>query len=132
GPVAPVSLLTLSGQPLSVARVATELPSRVADHLFWLGRYAERLEGTLRLLRCVIVRMADEASSDSSPELAALTQTLTGLHWLPPRFASRVPLDELEQEVLQLIYHPERAGSARGLILRIRQIASIVRDRFST
>ncbi len=132
GPVAPVSLLTLAGQPVSLARVATELPSRVADHLFWLGRYAERLEGTLRLLRCLIVRMADEASSDSSPELATLTQTLAALHWLPPRFASRVPLVELEQEILELIYQPERAGSVRGLILRIRQIASIVRDRFSS
>ena len=29
----------------------TALPSRAADNLFWLGRYVERAEGTMRLLR---------------------------------------------------------------------------------
>ena len=95
GPVAPVSLLTPAGQPVSTARVTAELPSRVADNLFWLGRYAERLEGRLRLLRCVISRMADEASSESSPELGALAQTLAGLELLPPRFTGRTPQSDL-------------------------------------
>ena len=131
GPVAPVSLLTSTGQPVSVARVAAELPSRVADNLFWLGRYAERLEDTARVLRCVIVRLADEASSESSPELTALAQMLVHLELLPEKFAARVPLPELEREILQLIYHPQRGGSVRDLVLRIRHLASIVRDRFS-
>ena len=76
GPVAPVSLLTPSGQPVSVPRAAAELPSRVADNLYWLGRYVERLENTLRVLRCVIARMTDEAAAESAPELAALLQLL--------------------------------------------------------
>ena len=44
GPVSNVSLLSASGQFLSIGRSSAELPSRVADNLFWLGRYAERLE----------------------------------------------------------------------------------------
>jgi len=132
GPVAPVSLLTASGQPVSVTRVATELPSRVADNLYWLGRYAERLEDTLRLLRCVIGRLADEAGGESSPELSGLAQVLVGLGLVPGRFAGRVPLKELEKEVLQLVYNPQRTGSVRVLLHRIRQTAAIVRDRFST
>ena len=39
GPVVPVTLLTPSGQPVSVACAAAELPSRVADNLYWMGRY---------------------------------------------------------------------------------------------
>ncbi len=31
-----------------------DLPSRVADNLFWLGRYAERLEATARIHRCIL------------------------------------------------------------------------------
>jgi uncharacterized circularly permuted ATP-grasp superfamily protein/uncharacterized alpha-E superfamily protein len=131
GPVAPVSLLTSTGQPVSVARVAAELPSRVADNLYWLGRYVERLEDTLRVLRCVITRMADEACSESSPELTALARVLAGLEQLPKRFAGRVPLKELEQEIQQLIYQPQRVGSVRELGRRIQHTASIVRDRFS-
>jgi uncharacterized circularly permuted ATP-grasp superfamily protein/uncharacterized alpha-E superfamily protein len=131
GPVVPVSLLTPAGLPVSVPRVATELPSRVADNLFWLGRYVERLEGTLRLFRCVIARLADESSSDSSPELAALARLLVLLDLVPQRLSGRVPMKELEKEILQLIYNPQRAGSVRELVVRIRHIASIVRDRFS-
>jgi uncharacterized circularly permuted ATP-grasp superfamily protein/uncharacterized alpha-E superfamily protein len=131
GPVVPVSLLTPAGLPVSVPRVATELPSRVADNLFWLGRYVERLEGTLRLLRCILARLADESGSDSSPELAALAQLLVVLDLVPQRLAGRVPLKELEKEILQLIYNPQRAGSVRELVVRIRHISSIVRDRFS-
>ena len=45
------------------AAARADLPSRVADNLFWLGRYAERAENIARLLRTLItrVRRADEA-----------------------------------------------------------------------
>ncbi|HVY69695.1 MAG TPA: circularly permuted type 2 ATP-grasp protein [Verrucomicrobiae bacterium] len=131
GPVKVVSLLSASGQPLGVARASGELPSRVADNLFWLGRYTERLEGMLRLLRSVIVRMADEAGGEGAPELAALVQILANLGHLPARFHGRVPVKDFEQEVLQLVYHPQRIGTVRELMTRIRHIAAIVRDRFS-
>ncbi len=38
--------------------------SRAAEHLFWLGRYAERSENVARLLRTVLVRLTD---SDALP-----------------------------------------------------------------
>ena len=130
-PVAPVSLLTASGQPISVSRAAGELPSRVADNLFWLGRYVERLENRMRLLRCVIARMTEEATTENTLELAELVQLLVRLEILPKRFADRVPASELQQEILALVYHPQRVGSVREVGLRIRHIISVVRDRFS-
>ena len=33
--------------------------SRAAEHLFWLGRYAERSENAARLLRSVLGRLTD-------------------------------------------------------------------------
>ena len=51
----------------------------MADNLFWLGRYTERLEGTLRLLRCIVLRLLDESSADGSPELAALARMLVAV-----------------------------------------------------
>ena len=110
---------------------SAELPSRVADNLFWLGRYTERLEGTLRLLRCIVVRLLDESSADGSPELAALARMLVRLDMLPARFRERFPAKELELEILALFDKEDRPGSARQILNRVRGIVSVTRDRFS-
>jgi len=47
--VAPVSLLPTGERPSEINRAA-DLPSRVADDLFWLGRYTERAWVDLRFL----------------------------------------------------------------------------------
>ncbi|OYU48053.1 MAG: hypothetical protein CFE31_13730 [Rhizobiales bacterium PAR1] len=47
------------------------LPSRAADNLFWLGRYVERTEGIVRLLRAHNVRLA-ESGAAAAPLLEAL------------------------------------------------------------
>lgn len=41
----------------------TELSSRVADSLYWLGRYAERLESSSRLLRVLLGGVSDDPDS---------------------------------------------------------------------
>ena len=43
------------------------LPSRAGDNLYWLGRYVERAEGAMRLVRAYHVRLAETAD----PERAA-------------------------------------------------------------
>jgi uncharacterized circularly permuted ATP-grasp superfamily protein/uncharacterized alpha-E superfamily protein len=131
GPVSTVSLLTPAGQPIRAGRSSAELPSRVADNLFWLGRYAERLEDTLRLLRAVVIRMASESAAEGSPELVGLTQLLVRLDLLPDRLEDHASLKELEQEILLLIYKQGQPGSARQILGRLRAIASVARDRFS-
>ncbi|MBE3636955.1 circularly permuted type 2 ATP-grasp protein [Mangrovicoccus sp. HB182678] len=52
------------------------LPSRAADNLYWLGRYVERAEGTMRLLRAFHVRLADNAAADM-PLQHAIAEALT-------------------------------------------------------
>lgn len=54
------------------------LPSRAADNLFWLGRYIERAEGTLRILRAWHSRFAESADPDQ-PLLADVTRYLKTL-----------------------------------------------------
>lgn len=41
---------------LRLRRDVDDLPSRVADHLYWLGRYVERVDGAMRLGRSLLVR----------------------------------------------------------------------------
>lgn len=63
------------------------LPSRAADNLFWLGRYVERAEGLLRLLRAYHLRLADAPGGDT-PLLTHLAAHLDTLGVDP---AERVP-----------------------------------------
>ena len=60
-PVAAVSMLKPPSAPF-VRAMAGPLPSRAADNLFWLGRYVERTEGLLRLVRAYNSRL-DEAAT---------------------------------------------------------------------
>jgi uncharacterized circularly permuted ATP-grasp superfamily protein/uncharacterized alpha-E superfamily protein len=41
------------------------LPSRAADNLFWLGRYVERTENLVRVLRAYHVRLAEAATAET-------------------------------------------------------------------
>ncbi len=52
-PVAPVSLLP-SGDSTQLRRNPGTLPSRVADNMYWLGRYLERGEALLAVLRVLL------------------------------------------------------------------------------
>ena len=53
------------------------LPSRAADNLFWLGRYVERAEGIVRLLRAHHLRLAETGNS-ADRRLAELSTYLDG------------------------------------------------------
>jgi uncharacterized alpha-E superfamily protein len=116
---------------VALERTPIDLPSRVADNLFWLGRYAERSESLVRLLRSVVARLTDESGAADTPELSALLQTLVTLELLPRKFGERVPLAELEQEILATIFKQRRRGSLRQTLNQLRRFASIARDRLS-
>lgn len=58
-PVEPATLVPASDGRRFARVQATALPSRAADNLFWLGRYVERAEGAMRLLRALHQRLAE-------------------------------------------------------------------------
>ena len=60
-PVDTFSLLHPRNQPVALRRASADVPSSVADKVFWLGRYVERAENTARITRSMIsrVRRAD-------------------------------------------------------------------------
>jgi uncharacterized alpha-E superfamily protein len=62
-PIIPTSLLTQSDQGF-VRAAPSPLPSQAADNLFWVGRYVERTEAVLRLVRAYNARL-EEATSES-------------------------------------------------------------------
>jgi uncharacterized circularly permuted ATP-grasp superfamily protein/uncharacterized alpha-E superfamily protein len=76
-PVETVSMLPARSAPFARVRPGV-LPSRAGDNLYWLGRYVERAEGTVRLLRAYHVRLAETADPDA-PLLAHLGRWLESL-----------------------------------------------------
>ena len=64
--------------PVTLRRLAGDLPSRVADDFFWLGRYVERLEQQARLGRAGLLRRARGAPLPR--ELAELAVLVRCLH----------------------------------------------------
>ncbi len=63
-PVAPDTMLNTSAIHYSRQQPAM-LPSRAADNLFWLGRYVERAEFIIRLLRAYHARLAETGTNDT-------------------------------------------------------------------
>lgn len=129
--VPPVTLLTPADQIIRPERNPSQVPSRVADNLFWLGRYAERLEDMVRVLRCALSHLTDQSGHEIGRELAVLARMLVRLDLLSARFLEPVPLQFLEKELLQRIYQSHSQGTVREVLGRLRQIAFLSRDRFS-
>lgn len=133
GPVSEVTLLGQSSQPVELRRVGNNLPSRLADNFFWLGRYAERGDATARLLRSAFVRFNPESTGGAWPVLAPLLHTLEQHGQLEPerRLQLRQAPEELEAELLAALFDPARPGSLRQTADQLRRLAILVRDRTS-
>ncbi|WP_200918820.1 circularly permuted type 2 ATP-grasp protein [Sphingomonas sp. Leaf231] len=71
-PVAPVSLLP-AADSLHIRRNPGTLPSRVADNFFWLGRYLERGEALLAMIRVMLGHSID-ADPGAAPDEATIAR----------------------------------------------------------
>ncbi len=134
GPVATVTLLQPPDTPVELRRSGNDLPSRVADNLYWLGRHVERAEGAVRLLRAVVTRLTNEAPPDSLPELSPLLHALVEQGQIRPEFivhAEGRPVPIADREILAFIFDAQRSGSLRATLDSVRHVGSIVRDRIS-
>jgi len=128
-------LLAATDHAPALNRGTTELSSRTADDLFWLGRYAERAEGIARLVRCVLGRLGTEAAAPRTTELATLLQIMDSLGLITMDFGFRSkdgPGRALEMELFSLLYKAQRTGSLQETLNRLHRLAKQVRDRLST
>jgi uncharacterized circularly permuted ATP-grasp superfamily protein/uncharacterized alpha-E superfamily protein len=128
------TLLHREGTTFELRRTGNNLPSRLADNFFWLGRYSERADATARLLRSALRRFNPERTGGALPALAPLLQTLETQGQLPGISEDselRQNPEAFEAELLAAIFDPARAGSLYGIIGNLFRLASQVRDRTS-
>src|SRR6195256_1933950 len=115
-----------------IRRIAGVVPSRAADNLFWLGRYLERAEATLRLIRALGVPTRDPAKGTPSGPATALPsveriQRLL-VTWGATAQATRANPAKVVAEALQ---NPEKFGSALSLLKSAQRTATSLRERLS-
>ena len=134
-PVSTFSRLATPGQTVILRRSGNDLPSRVADNLFWLGRYAERTENSVRLLRSMILRLAGEAGAGDDPQtLTRLTNILVEFGYLRQRTARKAAasgIQAVEREVAALLFERGPANGLLELLGNLKRTASLVRERLS-
>ena len=115
-----------------------DVSSRVADNLFWMGRYAERAEGLVRLLRMIIIKLSERgdlvlptSGNDFMPllleALTNQTQSLPGFLGAGAEARRRDPLPEL----LSLIADPRRLGGLPQTLRALGNAAYSVREQLS-
>ena len=110
---------------------ATALPPRVADNLYWVGRYAERAEGTARLLKVADDFAEDHSSRPGTPGAAAmqvLLRTVGDVTVGGGPLADESPVEYLRGRVLD----GDRRGTVRWCAQRLVEAAQHVRDLLST
>jgi uncharacterized alpha-E superfamily protein len=137
-PVSTFSLLPPASRPLSLSRGGGDLPSRAADNLYWLGRYAERAESIARLARVIRARLADlggQADLERASEFGAFFAALRAqTEFL---VAADIPIDRApelpraEALVDAAVKDAQSVGSLVSVVKAAQRAGRAVRDRLS-
>ncbi|MDR3511531.1 MAG: circularly permuted type 2 ATP-grasp protein [Caulobacteraceae bacterium] len=127
-PVERVSLMA-GREDVKVRRIPGHLPSRAADNLYWLARYLERAEATVRLVRSLCTSlMESEAALHSAGETLARLKGLLFAWGAIRKDALAGPAWMAAANTLR----DERAvGSVIGLVQAARRAAASTRERLS-
>lgn len=137
-PVAHFTLLPPVNHKVAISRGGSDLPSRAADNLFWLGRYAERAEGVARLSRVVASRLSDlvnQSDLDNSAEFVPLMRTLaaqTALNYAAPLLDGNTrSLEAATQQLVAAVFDEQGAGTLKAVVRSTLRAGRLVRDRIS-
>jgi uncharacterized alpha-E superfamily protein len=107
------------------ATARTGLLSRIAETLFWTGRYIERADDTARMVDVYVHRMLEEPQADEDAGCSALLAVLG----MPPPEATRL---DIGITLDQLAYDEKSPSAIAGAILAARAGARSVREVISS
>ena len=135
----------LHSPALPVRRSPGDLPSRVAENFFWLGRNLERLEGAARLLRTALDRLERPGPSPrESAELRTVAVCLGAAGLIEREAAVGLGPAALTERLLQVgaQTHGDTYGDAHGdtrgdrvelpsLLGEVSRLGELLRDRLT-
>lgn len=112
----------------------TDLPSRVADNLFWLGRYGERVESGVRLVRSLMPSLSGEEDFGRTATLETTIQLLSALGYLDEDFHAISIAQKrwhIERLLSSMVYDPARSSGIGWNLNNIRRVAWPLKERLS-
>jgi uncharacterized alpha-E superfamily protein len=110
---------------MAISRGGSDLPSRLAEDLYWLGRYAERTDAQARLARGALTRMVDQTGFDSAHAVQVLASACRSK---PIRSTGAA----LEREFIEAVFGKSNGDALRGSVANLHRLARVLRDTIST
>jgi len=141
GPVSAFSMLPPPSAAVELSRGGGDLPSRVADNLFWLGRYAERTEATARVVRAAAVRLSDQNGlNDWQPAIEALLAALESQARIAQPAGSDASgrparagwMGRAERFLVAAVHDDRSPGTLAATAAETHRVARSIRDWIST
>jgi uncharacterized circularly permuted ATP-grasp superfamily protein/uncharacterized alpha-E superfamily protein len=121
--------LALFTPTLAIRRTSGDLPSRVADNFYWLGRYLERLEEAARLQRAVIARiLRPSPTAREIAEMQILVASLTSVKMMDAEDASGLGTGMLAGAVMRAF---RQNGGMRRVLAHVARQVEQLRDRLT-
>ena len=109
---------------------ASDLHSRAAEHLFWVGRYAERTDVLARTLRAVADRIANDERPGVDEELQPLLRILGWMGGVPATIVWASQADPLgaARQALQVAFDPFNPGGLPAAVAHLHRASAGLRN----
>jgi uncharacterized circularly permuted ATP-grasp superfamily protein/uncharacterized alpha-E superfamily protein len=111
-----------------------DLPSRVADNLFWMGRYAERVETHVRLVRTLWPALSGEEDFGRGVGLETAIRVLQGFGYLSPDTFSTSLGEQrwsVQRILTEMVYDPSDTSNLRWNLKELRRVSWHLKERLS-
>lgn len=129
-PADALSLLRPGDSAIDIRRTGQAPPSRAMDNLFWLGRYSERAESLVRILRGITARLTDDIAFAADSAARILNPHAPGSA-AAIRDSEAGSDETLRTELHTLLYERNSPDGLQNILARVRQTAWAGRDRLS-
>ncbi|MFV8835040.1 circularly permuted type 2 ATP-grasp protein [Aquisalimonas sp.] len=127
-PVREAALLTPEVTEDGPTDRSAALPPAATENLFWMARYAERAEQSLRLLRIILrLRASDVGAGTGAP----LRQLLAGLAAISGQAGDTLRRDPADDALVALLQDDSRTGTVAFNFNAMMAASHAVRDRLA-
>jgi len=118
-----------------VHQSAEDLPSRVADNLFWLGRYTERVESRVRFVRALWPALSSEEDFGRAVSLETAIRLLAGLAYVSFGTLTTSVGEQrwsVQRILTEMVYDPSQTSSLRWNLKELKRVAWHLKERLSS
>lgn len=107
------------------------LPSRVVENLFWFGRYAERADASIRIMRTLLILMGSEEALSNSLRKQLLTCLFTVTEGVDISELLDQPENNYHTQLLQTLNDSQRVGSIRSTLNSLLMTTDRIKELLS-